>query len=369
MAKRRKLVAPTPDDLTRFEEEFRRETITRPMGGAPIAQVAAESAGAYDPRPPQDRERAAKDRSDADKFRDMSGRGLVMLEIPLDEIDADALVRDRVVLDTEEMNELQMSISTNGLRLPIEVYPLNDDRRGFRYGLLSGYRRFRAVQALREISAKAEHATIRAVLRDPSEMGGTFAAMIEENEIRANLSHFERGRIAVIASQQGAFVTVETAVDGLFPMASKGKRSKIRSFALIFEELGDMLHFPEQLRERDGLKLAAALRAGAEAQLREALARRVPQTATDEAEMIVRALSQLDPVTADPSKGGRPKKTLPPKADPNANVRETRILASGVNLKSIAQTDGWSIQLQGARINAEQIDHIMQQLSDLLDQS
>ena len=110
------------------------------------------------------------------------------------------------------------------------------------------------------------------MLRDPGAMGGTFAAMVEENEIRASLSHYERGRIAVIAAQQGAFVNAEEAVNAFFPMASKGKRSKIRSFALIFEELGDMLTLPDLIREKDGLKIAAALREGAEARLREARA-------------------------------------------------------------------------------------------------
>ena len=55
--------------------------------------------------------------------------------------------------------------------------------------------------------------TIRAILRDPEEMGGTFVAMVEENEVRANLSHFERGRIAVLSSQEGAFVNPEAPVD------------------------------------------------------------------------------------------------------------------------------------------------------------
>ncbi|KHA54282.1 hypothetical protein [Sulfitobacter geojensis] len=41
--------------------------------------------------------------------------------------------------------------------------------------------------------------------------------------------------------------------------------------AMIFEELGDMLQFPEALREKDGLRLAQGLRGGAEAKLRDVL--------------------------------------------------------------------------------------------------
>ncbi|WP_341486088.1 ParB/RepB/Spo0J family partition protein [Thioclava sp. GXIMD4215] len=359
MAKRRKLIAPSADDLSRLEDEFRRETSSRAFTAAPIAQVAAETASSYDPRPAEDRERAARDRNDAESFRQKTEAGLVMLEIPLAEIDADALVRDRVVLDAEDMQELQMSIAANGLRLPVEVYPLAEDGRGFRYGLLSGYRRLRAVQALQELTDKPQYATIRAVLRDPEAMGGTFAAMIEENEIRANLSHFERGRIAVIASQQGAFINVEAAVDALFPMASKGKRSKIRSFALIFEELGDMLRFPEMMKERDGLKLAAALRGGAEARLRDLLAQREPESAADEAEMVQEALAQLEPVEADPARGGRPKKPTP-RAE---KAREVRKLTSGVTLRSVPEQSGWSIRIEGGPVDGEMVDALLAKLA------
>ena len=48
MAKRRKLEAPSAEDMTRIEEEFRRETPAR-SAVAPIAQVASEVADAYQP--------------------------------------------------------------------------------------------------------------------------------------------------------------------------------------------------------------------------------------------------------------------------------------------------------------------------------
>lgn len=51
--------------------------------------------------------------------------------------------------------------------------------------------------------------------------------MVEENEVRANLSHYERGRIAVLAAEQGHFTHVEEAVARLSGAASKAKRSKI----------------------------------------------------------------------------------------------------------------------------------------------
>ena len=117
-----------------------------------------------------------------------------------------------------------------------------------------------------------EFTTIKALVRSATDTAGAFAAMIEENEIRASLSHYERGRIAAIAAQQGAFGSTEEAVNELFNMASKSKRSKVRSFAEVFEMMGDLMEFPENLNERRGLRLAGALRQGGQRQLRDALA-------------------------------------------------------------------------------------------------
>ncbi|WGW06009.1 ParB/RepB/Spo0J family partition protein [Tropicibacter oceani] len=353
MAKRRKLEAPSADDLSRIEAEITRDAVRGPMS-APIAQVAADSAGHRDPRSPEDRAAEARDKADAQRLREAQGKGLVMLELPLSQIRPDALVRDRVVLDVEAMEELKSSIAKGGLRLPIEVFETPEDGE-FPYGLLSGYRRLMAMQALNELTQGELFGTIKAVIRDPQAMGGTFAAMIEENEIRASLSHYERGRISVIAAQQGAFVNAEEAVNALFPQASKAKRSKIRSFALIFEELGDMLSFPDLLKERDGLRLAAALRDGAEGRLREALADHRPDTPEQEAHLIAEALDGIER-RKDPKKGGRPKKVAPP-----------RRLSTGTVLQSGQDKDGWFIRIKGRQIDRELVEVVLAELERLLD--
>ncbi|MEJ1993024.1 MAG: hypothetical protein P8X50_15405 [Maritimibacter sp.] len=54
--------------------------------------------------------------------------------IPTDQIDAEALPRDRSVLAPAALIELQRSISTSGLRLPIKLFPTEGG-----YGLISGY--------------------------------------------------------------------------------------------------------------------------------------------------------------------------------------------------------------------------------------
>ncbi|WP_128255754.1 ParB/RepB/Spo0J family partition protein [Falsirhodobacter deserti] len=359
MAKRRKLEAPTSEDLARMEAEFRRETTSRSPLAAPIAQVAADTARAHDPRNAEVRTEAARDRAEAARLREAEERGLVLRELPLARIEAEAVVRDRMSLDPEAMKELQLSIAAQGLRLPIEVFELPDTGQEPRYGLLSGYRRLRAVQNLRGLTGQAQYDTIRAIVRQPDAMGGTFAAMVEENEVRAGLSHFERGRIAVIAAQQGAFANVEAAVDALFPVASKGKRSKIRSFALIFEELGDMLLFPDALREKDGLRLAAALRDGHEGTLRVALAEATPENAQNEWELLEAALDNLGPVQPRQGRGGRPR-TRPPEAGRKS------ALPTGVALRSGRDKDGWFIRLKGDRVDAALVEAALLELEQLL---
>lgn len=360
MAKRKTLVAPSSDDISRLEDEFRRETFARPPLAAPIAHVAADVAAQIDPRPLADRAAEARDRADAGRLRRAEAAGLVIQEIPLEQINADALVRDRMSLDRDELEELQTSIAAHGLRLPVEVFALAETGQGggYRFGLLSGYRRLRAVQNLREISGAGKYATIKAVVRDPETLGGPFAAMVEENEIRSSLSHFERGRIAVIAAHQGVFANVEAAVDALFAQASKAKRSKIRSFALIFEGLGDMLVFPHALREKDGLRLATALRDGHQALIRDGLADVAPENPAEELERIEAVLAQLAPTAPRPDRGGRPS------GKPGKG--RTSELSTGVRLISGHDGEAWYIRIEGKRVDAVMVDTLLRQLELLL---
>lgn len=356
MAKRRNLEAPSRADLQRLEEEFSREALKPRTASAPIAQVAAEAAAGFDPRPAEARAAMARDRADAQAFRDAQGRGLVMMDLPLDEIDADALVRDRAVIDPEELEELKDSVARNGLRLPVEVFQMTDGPAP--YGLLSGYRRLMAVRALRDQTRDPRHDRIPAVLRTPETMGGTFAAMVEENEIRASVSLYERGRISVIAAQHGGYPDTGAAVDALFPVASKAKRSKIRSFALIFEELGSVLKFPDLLREKDGLLLAQALRDGQGETLRGALGRADPKDAAAEALLINGALTRLAAPRKDPGKGGRPRREKGPRL----------ALSTGFVIEAETDAKGWLIRVGGERmVDRELIDVLLGELGRLLD--
>ncbi len=173
--------------------------------------------------------------------------------VPLAEIDAAALPRDRTGLDPEPQAELVRAIAASGLRQPVELFPLPEPRGAHRYGLLSGYRRLHAFQTLHADTGDARWSAIPAFLRPAASHAAALAAMIEENEIRAGLTPFERGRIAVIARNQGAFASIEEAVDGLYPNASRQKRQRLRTLAYFAEEMDGQLTAPEKLIARTGL--------------------------------------------------------------------------------------------------------------------
>ncbi len=301
MAKRRKLEAPSAADLSRLEAEIESGAGLRPAA-APIAQVAGEAASERNVLGAETRARL----EEAKAYREADEKGLVMREIPIDRIRADELVRDRAVIDRDELTELRASIVQHGLRLPIEVYELPEKTAEHDYGLVSGYRRLMAMREAWSVTQLEKYRTIRAMVRAATDSAESIAAMVEENEIRAEVSNFERGRIAALSAQNSVFVNVEEAVAQLFPFASKAKRSKIRSFALIFEELGDALAFPEALSERQGLAVAAALRAGAEQDLRDLLVVHPAETAKDEWEMISGVLEKYEDSPRDRTRGGRP---------------------------------------------------------------
>ena len=325
MARRRRLTAPSKDELERLEQEFRSETpVSRGgLSRAPIGQVAADTASFLEADSAEARAALARDKADAQRLRDADGRGLLLLDLPLDAINSDAIIRDRIEVRPEELAELKASVREHGLRLPIEVFENPDDKSGARYGLLTGYRRYRALEELLRETGEVRFSTVRAILRDPTALGGAFAAMVEENEIRSEISHFERGRIAVLACHQGAFESVDAAVSALFGSGSKAKRSKVRSFALIYEHLGDRLAHPEYLRERDGLVISSALRSGAIDQLRAVVGAGTHPTPEAEVKALLHAAKS---VLSEPDlrRGGRPRAKVPVEAKhPGIAVRQT----------------------------------------------
>ncbi|MGB0661754.1 MAG: ParB/RepB/Spo0J family partition protein [Mangrovicoccus sp.] len=366
MAKRRKPIAPSAEELSALEQGFAAKPSTPAPGMMPpIAKVAAETAALTPVGDPAQRAKAAADTADAERFREAEAEGRVIRPLPLSQIIADELTRDRLDLGTEAMEELKASIRLGGLRLPVEVFPLSEpDPSGAQYGLVSGYRRLAAFRALASENPQGGYDTIPALIREPGSVGAAYRQMVEENEIRADLTPYERGRIAVIAAGQGAFDSVEAAVNGLFHAASKAKRSKIRGFAVIHEELGDMLEFPEQLSERAGLRLAACLRAGYASKLREALATGQGIDPESEWQVLEPIVDAAEAETRDPKRAGRPRKSSP-KARPQ-DTAETRHLENGITLRRLSDAKGHYLRIEGRQVDSEYMRTVLDELARLL---
>jgi ParB family chromosome partitioning protein len=182
--------------------------------------------------------------------------------IPIEAIDEGALVRDRTDLEPEALAELQASIGKSGVRMPVEVFALEAPREGRTHGLISGFRRLAAVRALHGESGEARFAQVPAFLRAPADMAAALAAMVEENEIREEISPWERGMMMVVARKMGIFDSLEAAVDGLHPAVSGPKRTRLRALARVAEELDGQFTDPERFSQAELLRLAAACRAG-----------------------------------------------------------------------------------------------------------
>lgn len=255
MAKRRRLI-PSPlmsqDDAAEPAGPVVLETkaYLRPGLGAPdlgavapIARVVAEASA----------QAALTEMAEAMTRARHEGR--LVLAVPLDRIDADHLVRDRLGADEEELSHLMASLRAHGQRTPVEVTELGPER----FGLISGWRRLQAFRRLLAETGEPRFAEIQVLLRRPDTARQAYIAMVEENEVRLGLSYYERARIAARAVDLGVFETEKQALQQLFAAASRARRSKIGSFLALYRTMDASLRYPSQIPERLGLALAKAL--------------------------------------------------------------------------------------------------------------
>ena len=311
MAKRKRLSPAQPRDL-----DAPLETKSMPnFSSAPIASVAGDASATA----------ALQELSET--LRRARAEGRMITAIPIAQIDETYLVRDRIVVDGEDMEALKTSIKARGQQTPIELAELGTDR----YGLISGWRR---LQALRANGAD----TANAIITAPREAPDAYIAMIEENEIRVGLSYFERARIVVKSVQAGIFDSDKQALQSLFSTASRAKRSKVKSFIPVVEHLGDHLRYPAEMGERMGLQLSKALLSDPYAPRRMSSALKAAQidSANAEQEVLNEALKQGLETAENPI---QPKQSKP-QSRPTSPV-------TGVQVRMT----GNSITLQGQRVD------------------
>lgn len=292
MAKRKRLSPAQPDYLA-AEGDPARMALAAP----PIAQVAGEASAVSALREVSETLAAARD------------EGRLVQKLPLAAIDTGYLTRDRMVMEPDELEALRQSILTRGQQTPIEVVDLGDGR----YGLISGLRRVTVLRDLASETAGIE--TVQAIVRTPETAAAAYVSMVEENEIRAGLSYFERARIVVKAVEAEIFRTTREALQTLFQSASRARRSKIGGFMPVVSHLGGDLRFPAALPERLGLQLGRALEEEGAERFRAALTATGAETAEAEQE-VLRAVLAAPPA---------PNTAAPPASEPAPPPEESAI--------------------------------------------
>ena len=235
MAKRKRLEMPEGAFPADLETKSMAPPVTRAR--MPIAEVAGEVAN-----------RSALEEV-VQAMTEAEAEGRVVKKRPVAQVLVHHLSRDRLVLAADEMEALMASIAERGQQTPIEVV-----RTSGGYGLISGLRR---IEALRRLG----RTEVLAFVRRPESSREAYRAMVEENEIRAGLSFYERANIAVAAVNQRVFPDVQAAIRGLFANAPKAKRSKIGTFAVLKEKVGGSLSFPTAIPEHLGLAIVKAVEA------------------------------------------------------------------------------------------------------------
>lgn len=260
-----------------------------------------------------------------------------ILDIPLDQIDETALPRDRLQIDPARFEELWISISRTGLRQPIEVFEnLNPDAPA-PFGLISGHRRLLAVRFLNEQTGGRAHATIPAFVRTPADVPAALAAMVEENDIRAELSPWEKAQVAIATRDAGHFPTIDGALDTLYPSASRQKRARLRTIATLADELGHTLTAPERLSENQLLRLAAALRDGFTDLIHQILAEVRGQDTASQWSALLPTLQEAE----------RSEPDTPATATSPARPRRMLALKQGLVIRREMTATGWILRFSG----------------------
>ena len=308
--------------------------VTKPAMRAPIADVAGEASAV-----------AALDALST-SMQTARATGRLVIEVPLEQIDSNFLVRDRLVADSGEMDALMASITARGQQTPIEVIDLKDGR----YGLISGWRRCQALQRLRNQTGEARYGQVLALVRQPADQADSYLAMVEENEIRIGLSYYERARIAVKATAQGAFNDEKEALNRLYSSASRAKRSKIKSFVTVYHALDQVLRYPEAIGERLGLQIAQCIQTTPRrAQALSALLEAADVASAEQEQTVLQKSLKVKIETSKTASEKLPSKQTTP-------AFQTRRLRGGVVARLF---DDGRIEIEGAAFSADLRDSLL----------
>jgi ParB family transcriptional regulator, chromosome partitioning protein len=351
MAKRKRLTPAQPGYLSDSETALESKSTPPPpfprQRGAPIAQVAGETSS-----------QAALNEL-AHALETARSKGLMIAELSIDVIDDKHLVRDRLEQDEDEMAALIESLRARGQQTPIEVVPMEQASEGMTHGLISGWRRLTALRRLYEETGAPEFATVKALVVRRETAQDAYVAMVEENEIRVNLSFYERARIAVCALKEGVYPTQKAALQGLFANVTRSKRSKIGSFVVVVEALDSILRYPSAISEKLGLKLAREIGRDPEfvGRLKFELKNGNPNTPAAEAQILSMVVGEGGKQTLKPALETDKKRGSRAQAD-TVSLREDHTSQITPNLRMTFSSARNHLKLDGGGVTSELMEDL-----------
>ena len=362
---RKRLGRITPEAASRARDAAEKalaEQSAASRAGPPIARMAAGVGQEIDAEIRRLKSELDTLNAQSEALKTAEAEGRVIVAVDLDQIDLEHLTRDRVTLNRggEDWLALKASLRARGQQTPVELTDLGEDATP-RYGLISGLRRVAALRELLDETGNDRFAMVLALIRPALPTVDKLIAMIEENEIRRDISFYERGRIAVIAAQQGIFEDTDVAIDALFPRSDRNRRYKIRCFATICEALDHRLDHPEVIGERLGIEIAKLIREGGGLELAVALDCFPGRDAAQELEALTRT------VNGDPPYRKKPRDQHPalkPRPDMVSARWQGR---DGMKIRARAQHGGErvTVQIEGlSGVSTATLERLVQMLGN-----
>jgi ParB family transcriptional regulator, chromosome partitioning protein len=225
--------------------------------------------------------------------------GLITDLIQTSDVHTDKLTRDRSANVDPELAELKQSIMAVGLSNPIRVEQTDTG-----YELIQGYRRLTAFRELAEETGDPRYTRIPAALVPRGEpLVDLYRKMVDENLVRKDLSFGEMANLA-LAYAHDSGVDMGDAVSTLYASALKQKKTYIRQFARVLDDLNGALKYPEAIPRALGLEVYKFLDAnpGAAKALSDRLAAQPARDAEAELAILRDGLKAKKP---EPKRAGR----------------------------------------------------------------
>ncbi len=269
-------------------------------------------------------------------------------DLPITSIDAEALPRDRFHVDEEALATLNRSILFDGLRQPIEVFPLEGD---LPYGLISGYRRLSVYRTLAALRANGDYTTIPCFIRTPASIPAAMAAMVTENEVRTDVTPWEKATLILESVRLDYFATPDAALQTLYPHATPTNRSRLRAVVSVVEALGDILNDGPSYSLRQLLRISGALRAGFAPLIEVALRESPEKSAATQWALMQNILTEAELSLSEPQTPqtpGRPRRLLYPRS--NLIIRRERL------------PNGYRLTFTGEEASGMMMDSVLDQI-------